>query len=61
MFLQRRQDTICFAKIFQKPKNEFLGVPVFKANAIIWKEWKKVKASEKLMKKYKELYEEENQ
>ena len=61
MFLQRRQDTICFAKIFQKPKKEFLGVPVSKANAIIWKEWKKVKASEKLMKKYKELYEEEKQ
>ena len=61
MFLQRRQDTICFAKIFQKPKKELLGVPVSKANAIIWKEWKKVKASEKLMKKYKELYEEEKQ
>ena len=32
-----------------------------KASAIILKEWKKVKASEKKMKKYKELYQEEKQ
>ena len=37
------------------------GVPVSKASAIIWKEWKKVKASEKKMKKYMDLYEEEKQ
>ena len=37
------------------------GVPVSKASAIISKEWKKVKASEKKMKKYKDLYEEEKQ
>ena len=37
------------------------GVPVSKASAIISKEWKNVKASEKKMKKYKDLYEEEKQ
>ena len=37
------------------------GVPVSKASAILSKEWKKVKASEKKMKKYKDLYEEEIQ
>ena len=37
------------------------SVPVSKASAIISKEWKKVKASEMKMKKYKELYEEEKQ
>ena len=37
------------------------GVPVSKASVIISKEWKKVKASEKKMKKYKDLYEEEKQ
>ena len=35
------------------------NVPVSKANAIILKEWKKVKASDKKMKKYRDLYEEE--
>ena len=37
------------------------GVPVSKASAIISKEWKKVKTSEKKMKKYKDLYKEEKQ
>ena len=37
------------------------GVPVSKESAIISKEWKKVKVSEKKMKKYKDLYEEEKQ
>ena len=37
------------------------GVPVSKASAIISKEWEKVKVSEKKMKKYKELCEEEKQ
>ena len=37
------------------------SVPVSKASAIISKEWKKVKASDKKMKKYKDLYEEEKQ
>ena len=36
-------------------------VPVSKASAIISKEWKKVKAREEKMKKYKELYEGEQQ
>ena len=35
------------------------GVPVSKARAIISKEWKKVMARDKKMKKYKEVYEEE--
>ena len=37
------------------------GVPFSKASAIISKEWKKVKVSEKRMKKYKDLYKEEKQ
>ena len=37
------------------------GVPFSKASAIISKEWKKVKVSEKKMKKYKDLYKEEKQ
>ena len=50
-----------FCKDIRKTKKELQGVPVFKASAIISKEWKKVKASKKKMKKYKELYEEEKQ
>ena len=37
------------------------GVPVSKASVIISKEWKKVKASDKKIKKYRDLYEEEKQ
>ena len=37
------------------------GVPVSEASAITAEEWKKVKASEKKMKKYKDLYEQEKQ
>ena len=48
-----------FCKDIQKIKKELQGVPVYKASAIISKEWKKVKASEKKMKKYRDLYEEE--
>ena len=43
----------------RKTKKELQGVPASKASAIISKEWKKVKASEKKTKKYKDLYEEE--
>ena len=50
-----------FCKVIRKTKKELQGVPVSKASVIISKEWKKVKASEKKMKKYKELYEEEKQ
>ena len=50
-----------FSREIRKTKKELQGVPVSKASAIISKEWKKVKASEKKMKKYKELYEEEKQ
>ena len=50
-----------FSKDIRKTKKELKGVPVFKASAIISKEWKKVKASERKMKKYRDLYEEEKQ
>ena len=59
MFHQGRQHTICFAKTFERSKKELLGVPVSKTSAIIPKEWKKVKTSDKKMKKYRILYEEE--
>ena len=48
-----------FCKDIRKTKKELQGVPVSKASATILKEWKKVKASKKKMKKYKNLYEEE--
>ena len=48
-----------FCKDIRKTKKELQGVPVSKARAIILKEWKKVKASKKKMKKYKNLYKEE--
>ena len=48
-----------FCKDIRKTKKELQGVPVSKASAIILKEWKKVKASKKKMKKYKNLYKEE--
>ena len=40
-----------FCKDMREAKEELKGVPVSKANAIILKEWKKVKASDKKMKK----------
>ena len=42
-------------------KKGLQGVPVSKESAIIPKEWKKVKASDKRMKKYRDLYEKEKQ
>ena len=48
-----------FCRDIRKTKKGLQGVPVSKASAIISKEWKRVKASEKKMKKYKDLYEEE--
>ena len=50
-----------FCREIQKTKKEVQGVSVSKASAIISKEWKKVKPSEKKMKKYKDLYEEGEQ
>ena len=50
-----------FCKEIQKTKKELQGVPVSKASGIMSKEWKKVKASEGKMEKYKDLYEEEKQ
>ena len=50
-----------FCKDIRKTKKELQGVPVPKASVIISKEWKKVKASGKKMKKYKGLYEVEKQ
>ena len=43
----------------QETKEELKGVTVSQASAIISKEWKKVKASDKKMKKYWDLYEAE--
>ena len=40
-----------FCKDMRETKEQLKGVPVSKANAIILKEWKKVKASDKKMKK----------
>ena len=48
-------------KDIRKTKRELQGVPVSKARAIISKEWKKIKASDKKMKEYKDLYEKEKQ
>ena len=48
-----------FCKDIRKTKKGLQGVPVSKASVFMPKEWKKVKASDKKMKKYKDLYEEE--
>ena len=48
-----------FCKDIRKINKKLQGVPVYKAGANISKEWKKVKASDKKMKKYTNLYEEE--
>ena len=48
-----------FCKGIRKIKKELQGVPVYKASAITSKEWKTVKASDKKMKKNRDLYEEE--
>ena len=48
-----------FCKDIQKTKKGPQGVPVYKASVIISKKWKKVKASDKKIRKYKDLYEEE--
>ena len=50
-----------FCKDIQKTKKELLGVSVSKASAITSREWKKVKANENKMEKYKDLYGEEKQ
>ena len=49
-----------FRKDIRKIKKELQVVPVSKASAIISKEKKKVNTSDNKMKKYKDLYEEEN-
>ena len=54
--LSRKTVYNLFCKDIRKIIKELQGVPVSKASVIISKEWKKVKASEK-MKKYKDLYE----
>ena len=46
-----------FCKDMRETKEELKGVTVSKANTITSKEWKKVKASDKKMKKYRDLYE----
>ena len=50
-----------FFKDMRETKKELKGVAVSKASATISKEWKKVKASDKKMKKYRDLYEVEKQ
>ena len=50
-----------FCREIRKTNKELQGVPASKASAVILKEWKKVKTSEKKMKKYKDLYQEEKQ
>ena len=50
MFHQRKQHTIYFAKTHKRPKN---SCRVFLSPKKEWKEWKKVKASEKMMKNTK--------
>ena len=45
-----------FCKDIQKIKKELQDVSVYKASAVISKEWKKVKASDKKMKKYRDFY-----
>ena len=50
-----------FCKNVQETNEELKGATVSKASAIISKEWKKVKASDKKMKKYRDLYEVEKQ
>ena len=44
-----------FCKDMQEAKEELKGVPVSKASAIIMKECNKFKASDKKMKKYRNL------
>ena len=39
-----------FCKDIRKTKKELEGVPVFKTSVIISKEWKKVKASKRVMR-----------
>ena len=61
MFHQRRQHTICFVKTFERSKK---GCRMFlspRQMQSYQRNGKKVKASEKKKKKYKELYEEEKQ
>ena len=41
-----------FCNYIRKIKKELKGIPVSKASAIISKEWKKIKASDKKIKKY---------
>ena len=50
-----------FCKDIRKTKKDLQGVPDSKASAIILKEWKKVTASKKKMKNYKDIYKEEKQ
>ena len=45
----------------RETNEELKCIPVSKASAIISKEWKKVEASDKKMKKYRDLYEVEKQ
>ena len=50
-----------FCKDMQEEKKELKDVTVSKTSAITLKEWKKIKASDKEVKKYRDLYEVETQ
>ena len=50
-----------FCKDMRETNEELKGVTVTKASAIISKEWTKVKANDKKMQKYRDLYEVEKQ
>ena len=50
-----------FCKDMRETNEELKGVTVTKASAIISKEWTKVKASDKKMQNYRDLYEVEKQ
>ena len=50
-----------FYKNMHETNEELKGFMVSKASAIISKEWKKVKASDKKRRKYRDLYEVEKQ
>ena len=52
---------LLLCKDIRKIKKELQSASVFKASAIVSKQWKKVKDSHKKMKKYKDLYVKEKQ
>ena len=60
MFHQRRQHTICFAKTFERLKKNCKVFLSLRQVQLYRRKRKKVNTSDNKMKKYKDLYEEEN-